>query len=43
MCETKVRLRINTSCSSFRDLRENGFCYVDKTGFLEEFLGSPQL
>ncbi len=31
-------LRVDTACSSFRKLRENGFCYVDKTDFIEEFL-----
>ncbi len=36
-------IRIDTSCSSFRKIRENGFCYVDKTDFIEEFLGNGPL
>ena len=26
---------------SFRRIRERGYCYIDKTGFIEEFLVSP--
>ncbi len=37
------RLRVDTACSSFRKLRENGFYYVDKTDFIEEFLGNGPL
>ncbi len=37
------RLRIDTACSSFRRIRENGYCYVDKTDFIEEFLGNGPL
>ncbi len=35
-----ARIRIDTSNSSFRDLRENQLCYVDKTDFIEEYISN---
>ncbi len=32
--------RLQVGCESFREIRENDLCYVDKTGFIEEFLTS---
>ena len=32
--------RLQVGSESFREIRENDFCYVDKTGFIEEFLTS---
>ncbi len=37
-----ARIRIDTSNTSFRDLRENQLCYVDKTDFIEEYISSSQ-
>jgi len=32
--------RLQVGSESFREIRENDYCYVDKTGFIEEFLTS---
>ncbi len=32
--------RLQVGSESFREIRENDFCYVDKTGLIEEFLTS---
>ncbi len=33
-------VNIGVGISSFRKLREDNLCYVDKTAFIEEFLGN---
>ena len=35
-----MQINIRASYNSFRDLRENNSCYIDKTEMIEEFLNN---